>query len=730
MLRRLHSIPGLVAALVVSFMAITGAVLSLQPLVERVSVPSGGGMSVATLTDKVLSQMPQTESIVRSASGAITAYVGRAATGIDPVTGASLGVVDHSAIFTFFTELHRSMFLGDGGRIAAGIAAAAMVVLATTGIALLINRMGGWRQLFATARGTLSQRLHVEVARLVVIGLMLSALTGLYMTLVTFGLVADGGQGFGLPAYGSGAVPAPVASLAALQDVLVADLRTLVLPAAGDAQDVFTLTTNAGTGYVDQASGELLDFTPNSPMQTLYEAIYTLHTGQGHWWLGVLLGLASLGVPLLMITGTVIWLRRRASMPRIPGDAGWRKADTVILIGSESNTTWSFAGTLHAALMANGHAVHVAPMNSLRAAYPVATRFLVLTATYGNGTAPSSASRFMERLAGFDGTGTTYAVLGFGDRKFRHFCAYAETVEAALADHGLVALTPYAGIDRQSAQAFAQWGRALGTALGEPLDLLHQPTRPQTRSYRLIERQDYGIEVQAPTVLLRFALPEAENWQDSLKQRLGLGGFVAGDLAGIIPPADPIPRYYSIAASSADGVLEICVRKQQGGVCSDYLFDLRPGDSVDAFVRPNPDFRPDNGRRPLILIGAGAGVAPLVGFVRANFKRRPVYLFSGGRDPASDFFYRDELAEQLAAGRLTRLLAVFSRVIGGQYVQHRLLDEADQLRDLVQQGARFMVCGSTAMGDGVRATLDTVLAPLDLSVERLQSAGRYAEDVY
>ncbi len=60
---------------------------------------------------------------------------------------------------------------------------------------------------------------------------------------------------------------------------------------------MFTLTTNQGIGSVDQASGELIDFTPNSPMQTLYEAIYTLHTGQGHWWLAMLLGMASLAVP-------------------------------------------------------------------------------------------------------------------------------------------------------------------------------------------------------------------------------------------------------------------------------------------------------------------------------------------------------------------------------------------------------------------------------------------------
>ncbi len=213
MLRRFHSLPGLLAALIVSFMAITGAVLSLQPVVERLSTPGGGSMSVAALAQTVVDQVPGVESITRSASGAVTAYVGTAATAIDPATGKVLGPVERSALFTFFTELHRSLFLGDGGRIAAGIAASAMVVLAITGAALLVNRMGGWRQVFATPRGTLSQRLHVELGRLGVAGLLLSALTGVYLTLVTFGFVADGSAGFGFPASGSGGAPAPFRAL-------------------------------------------------------------------------------------------------------------------------------------------------------------------------------------------------------------------------------------------------------------------------------------------------------------------------------------------------------------------------------------------------------------------------------------------------------------------------------------------------------------------------------------
>ena len=176
-------------------------------------------------------------------------------------------------------------------------------------------------------------------------------------------------------------------------------------------------------------------------------------------------------------------------------------------------------------------------------------------------------------------------------------------------------------------------------------------------------------------------------------------------------------------------MLEICVRKQASGICSEFLHALVPGDTVEAFIRPNPDFRPNRSRRPLILVGAGAGVAPLAGFVRSN-RHRPVHLFFGARDPGSDFLYRDEMQEALAEGRLTSLTTAFSRVLGGAYVQDRLLEEGARVRKLVERGAQIMVCGGRDMASGVREAMDTCLAPLGLSVDALKRKGLYLEDAY
>src|SRR5690606_9378643 len=121
-----------------------------------------------------------------------------------------------------------------------------------------------------------------------------------------------------------------------------------------------------------------------------------------------------------------------------------------------------------------------------------------------------------------------------------------------------------------------------------------------------------------------------------------------------------------------------------GGQCSTYLLSLQPGDHTAAFIRPNPGFALPRTGRPVVLIGAGTGVAPLAGFIRRNDRRVPMYLYFGGRDPARDFYFGPEIQHWLGDGRLTHLQTVFSRVPeGGGYVQDALRGDAERLRDLV-----------------------------------------------
>jgi sulfite reductase (NADPH) flavoprotein alpha-component len=729
-MRRFHSFAGLAALVLVIFMATTGFILSLQPIADAVSTPAtSGSPSVAVVADRMARALPGVDRLVRSASGQLVAYAlengVREALVVDPATGAAKGVYQPSPFFSFITELHRSFLLGGLGHGMAGTASLAILALATSGVLLLTAKMGGWRKFFAGSRGTRSQRLHTDLARIAAVALLLTSITGAYMAAVNFELLPDGSSPvFSLPPQSDGGPVAAIASLAALDGISLSDLRELTFPAAGDATDVFAITTSTGQGYVDQGTGAMISFTPNDPWQQAYEFVYLLHTGQGSPLIAIVVGLAALAVPVLALTGTAIWWYRRRNTPRITGNAGWRDADTVILVGSESGSTWGFAAALHDALRHQDRQVHVVAMNDLRRSYPRATRLVVLVATYGDGTAPASARHFLARLDHFR-SNPSFAVLGFGDQSFTHFCGFADEVDAALEAKGLSRLLSVGRIDRQSAGDFAAWGKLLGAELGIPLALTHVPTLPATRKLVLAERIVYGIEVQAPVAVLRFTASTG-SWRWF---RRGLPHFEVGDLVGIIPPGSTVPRYYSLASASRDGSLEICVRKQSRGLCSEFLHALSPSDQIEVFIRSNPDFRPNRGRRPLILIGAGAGVAPLVGFVRHN-RRRPVHVFFGARDPASDFLYRDDLESALDDGRLASLTTNFSRVIGGGYVQARLIEDAERLRAMVRQGGQIMVCGGRDMAEGVREAVDFCLAPLGVSASGLKQKGLYVEDAY
>lgn len=728
MLRRLHALPGVVLALGLTFIALTGAVLSVQPALDRLAAPAiSQEMSVASLAEAVAARHAAVDTIRLRADGSLTVAFddpdARGVERVDPATGAGLGPYQVSPTTRFITNLHRAFLMGDGGRAAAGIGAFAMLALSVSGLVLLARRLGGAGALLRPIRGTPAQRWHGELGRIAAAGLILSSLTGLWMSAGTFGLLPSS-QAPAPQLTASGGAPAPVGSLAALQSVRLGDLRELTFPAPGDATDTYVLRTTAGEAVIDPATGHQLAFTPASLLEKLDGAMRMLHTGRGAALLGLLLGLSALSVPVLGGTGILMWARRRAARPRIAANVPARAADTVILVGSEGNSTWGFAGTLHKALTEAGHRVHTASMSEIGPAHLRAERLLILAATHGDGAAPASARAFLSRLAGLDGT-VPVAVLGFGDRSFPRFCAYAEEVTGALAAKGWPQLLPMKRIDRRSAQEFAQWGQDLGAALGHDLTLTHVAETPRTLALELVEREDYGAAVGAPVAILRFRTPAAGGKPTRLPD------FEAGDLLAILPPESTMPRFYSLASSTRDGMLEICVRLRPNGACSTFLHGLEPGDTVRAFIRTNPTFHPAEGRMPLILIGAGAGIGPLAGFVRANAPGRAVHLYWGGRSPSSDFLYEHELARHLAERRLTSLSTAFSRTPdGGAYVQDRIAADAPRLRELIRQGAQILVCGGRDMAEAVRRALDPIVHPLGLDLATLKSHGRYVEDVY
>ncbi len=733
----IHRWIGLTAGTLALVLGLSGAFLAFDPVQQAWQAPAApGDLSAATLVARVLRTVPATQEIRRLPSGAIVVFSfdgdQAQASYVDPSDGRLLGPWQPSALPRWVKNLHRSLLLGDAGRWGAAGVALAMAMLSISGLVLLLRRMGGWRRLAARVRGSLAQRIHVLVGRVVLAVLGLTAVTALTMSASTLGLVAlDDGTEPDVVSLTNGQTAQqaiPGAQLALLENLPVQDLRKLNFPDPSDPEDTWRLATGQGEAWIDQYSGQTLAWQATTLAQGIYGWALVLHTGEGAWAWAVVLGLVGACVLLFWLSGVFIWWQARQRAPKISGNSPLAQADVLIFVASEGGSTWGFAQTLHNALVQAGHRVHTAALEHFQTT-AATQQVLVLAATYGEGQAPAHASHALEHIAKLSASAVTVTVLGFGDRQYPAFCGFAEALEHTLRAQGWPTLLPLERIHQQSGQQFARWGDALGQALGQPLVLDHVPRLPPTTPLSLVARQDYLGPTGQASAILRFAWPDTG--LGARLRGLGLARFAAGDLVGIVPPGSAVPRYYSLASGWDDGFVEICVRQMPGGLCSTHLLGLQPGEHVHAFIRANPGFALPRSRRPVVLVGAGTGVAPLAGFIRRNDRHTPMHLYFGGRDPARDFYFGTEIQRWLGEGRLAHLHTAFSRVPdGGGYVQDALCRDAEHLRSLVAQGAIVRVCGSRAMAQGVAQVLDSVLAPLHWSVQQLKAAERYAEDIF
>ena len=220
------------------------------------------------------------------------------------------------------------------------------------------------------------------------------------------------------------------------------------------------------------------------------------------------------------------------------------------------------------------------------------------------------------------------------------------------------------------------------------------------------------------------------------------------------------PRYYSISSSPEHcarllsitvGVVDAQARHGRGryrGVCSNYLAAVPRGQAVYAFLQEAQGTfgLPNSLAVPLVMVGAGTGVAPYRGFLqeravakRAGHSVARSLLFFGCRHPDQDYIYRSELEGWQAEG-LVEIVTAFSRVWRSKvYVQDRLRERGGEIWQALGRGGHLYVCGDAAgMATGVRqALLDLVQehGAMDESeatayLEQLVTSQRYHLDVW
>lgn len=228
--------------------------------------------------------------------------------------------------------------------------------------------------------------------------------------------------------------------------------------------------------------------------------------------------------------------------------------------------------------------------------------------------------------------------------------------------------------------------------------------------------------------------------------------FNADELAKVMRKLQP--RLYSIASSPKKHPEEIHLtvavvrydlhgRKRQG-ICSTFLADRAGDRKFPVFIHSAKHFRPpEDGNLPLIMVGPGTGIAPFRAFLQereATGAGGKSWLFFGDRNRATDFLYEDEITGWKDRGVLHRLDTAFSRDQAEKvYVQHRMLENADELWRWLEEGGYFYVCGDASrMAKDVDDALHRVVEQAGGKskkeaaeyVEALKKSKRYRKDVY
>ena len=126
--RFMHRWLGLTLGSVALLLALTGVILATYPAIDAFNaLPAASELSVATLAERITGRIAGVEQIRRLPSGDIVVYSfddGQAqAARIDPEDGSVLQSWQPSAFSRWVKNLHRSLLLGDAGRmIAAAVA--------------------------------------------------------------------------------------------------------------------------------------------------------------------------------------------------------------------------------------------------------------------------------------------------------------------------------------------------------------------------------------------------------------------------------------------------------------------------------------------------------------------------------------------------------------------------------------------------------------------------------
>lgn len=698
-----HLTLALVSGLFLVLASITGIILAFEPVQSAVKPYQPEELSEISLAETIAILQEEYDEVLTLKIDANDFLVADVVTKsgdsksvyLHPRSGSILGEpTPQHPIFQFTTNLHRSLFLKGIGRFFVGLVSFLLCLIAITGLLLIIKRQGGIQKLFTKVQKDYFElRYHVILGRWSLVPIIIVAATGVYLSAEKFNLLPPTKVTHEMvePETDVDMSKTPN-SLPLFQGITLDNLRSVTFPFSEFPEDYFELALKDRELYVHQYTGAILSERSYPFTFLVSRWSLTLHTGQGSILWSLVLLLTSVSILFFVYSGFVMWRRRIKNSKVVKVKMDKDQCSHIVLVGSETGTTYAFAEALEQGLTKAGKKVFVSQINEYTT-YQKAEHLIFLTATYGEGEAPTNAKNIKDLLKTIKPVRPLqFSVVGFGSLTYPSYCQFAIDLEGFLCRiKDLSRTVPLYKINNQSFGAFhdwsQQWGKATATNFQiQPLEKKRK--KAKTLSFEVVKKTELNID---DTYILHL------NPKKKVK-------FQSGDLWEYVPEEDDRPRWYSVAKYKGELVLSI--KKHEFGVVSHHLSCVDIKERLQGGIKRNYEFHFPRYAPEIVCIGNGTGIAPFLGIIDENVGAIPIDLYWGGRTNDSLEIYDSYLSEAKNAKKLTRVHLALSKENGTKvYVQDLLKKDKKQLARKLENGAVFMICGSIAMQSAVLEVL-------------------------
>lgn len=277
---------------------------------------------------------------------------------------------------------------------------------------------------------------------------------------------------------------------------------------------------------------------------------------------------------------------------------------------------------------------------------------------------------------------------------------------------------------------------------------------PKSASKATVNLYNLGKPVTA-TVQGNYRLTSEDSDADVRHIILDFGASpmpaLEGQSIGIIPPGEDaegkphLPRLYSVS-SPRDGErpgynnMSLTVKREEHGVASNYVCDLKKGDEVKVTGPFGSTFLlPSDPDAELLMICTGTGSAPFRGFTMRRQREMPtnkgkLTLVFGARKQGELPYFGP--LKKVPDDYMHKVFA-FSRLDDQpkQYVQDKLRDEKERVAKLLKSDKAYIyICGKKEMEHGVEEALADIARSEGLEWKSIRDTmredGRYHVETY